>query len=121
MEAGDAVPYALFRLQDRGTFFIEPGTRVYAGMVVGENGRDNDIPVNVCKTKQLTNVRAAGSEEAVHLEPPRILTLEQAIEWLGSDEYLEVTPKTIRIRKKYLDPAARARAEKARAAAGTAV
>ncbi len=100
MEAGDAVPYAIFRLQDRGTFFIEPGTKVYVGMVVGENARENDIPVNVCKTKQLTNVRAAGSDEAVRLEPPRILTLEQAIEWLGEDEYLEVTPKAIRIRKK---------------------
>ena len=78
MEAGDAVPYALFRLQDRGAFFIEPGTRVYPGMVVGENNRNRDIPVNVCKTKQLTNVRAVGSDEAVRLEPPRLLSLEQA-------------------------------------------
>jgi GTP-binding protein len=116
MEAGDAVPYALFRLQDRGTFFIEPGTRVYAGMIVGENARENDIPVNVCKTKQLTNIRAAGSDEAVRLEPPRILSLEQAIEWLANDEYLEVTPKSLRLRKKHLDPSARARAEKSRAA-----
>jgi GTP-binding protein len=116
MEAGDAVPYALFRLQDRGTFFIEPGTRVYAGMIVGENARENDIPVNVCKTKQLTNIRAAGSDEAVRLEPPRILSLEQAIEWLANDEYLEVTPKALRLRKKHLDPSARARAEKSRAA-----
>jgi len=74
--------------------------------------------VNVCKTKQLTNVRAAGSDEAVRLEPPRILSLEQAIEWLGEDEYLEVTPKTIRIRKKYLDQSKRIRAEKAKTAAG---
>ena len=102
MEAGEAVPYALFRLQDRGTFFIEPGTRVYPGMVVGENARKEDIPVNVCKTKQLTNVRAAGSDEAVRLEPPRLLTIDQAIEWLGSDEYLEVTPATARIRKQVL-------------------
>ena len=99
-EAGDAVPYGMFRLQDRGTFFIDPGTKVYAGMVVGENKREQDMPVNVCKTKQLTNVRAAGSDEAVRLEPPRILSLEQAIEWLGDDEYLEVTPKSIRIRKR---------------------
>jgi GTP-binding protein len=102
MEAGDAVPYALFRLQDRGSFFIEPGTRVYPGMVVGENAREQDIPVNVCKTKQLTNVRAAGSDEAVRLEPARLLSLDQAIEWLGSDEYLEVTPVTFRIRKQVL-------------------
>jgi len=100
MEAGEAVAYSMFRLQDRGSFFIEPGTKVYVGMVVGENARDNDLPVNVCKGKQLTNVRAAGSDEAVRLEPPRILSLEQAIEWLGDDEYLEVTPKAIRIRKK---------------------
>jgi GTP-binding protein len=116
METGEAVAYALFRLQDRGVFFIEPGTRVYAGMVVGENARENDIPVNVCKTKQLTNIRAAGADEAVRLEPARILTLEQAVEWLGNDEYLEVTPRALRIRKKYLDAAARARAEKRRAA-----
>ncbi len=100
MEAGEAVPYGMFRLQDRCTFFIEPGTRVYAGMVVGENARDQDMPVNVCKTKQLTNVRAAGSDDAVRLEPPRLPTLEQAIEWLGDDEYLEVTPENFRIRKK---------------------
>jgi GTP-binding protein len=118
MEAGESVPYGMFRLQDRGTFFIEPNTRVYAGMVVGENAREGDIPVNVCKTKQLTNVRAAGSDEAVRLEPPHILTLELSFEWLGSDVFLEVTPKSLRIRKRYLDPAARARAEKRAAAAG---
>ncbi len=100
MEAGEAVPYGMFRLQDRCTFFIEPGTRVYVGMVVGENARDQDMPVNVCKTKQLTNVRASGSDDAVRLEPPRLLTLEQAIEWLGDDEYLEITPENFRIRKK---------------------
>jgi GTP-binding protein len=99
-DPGDAVAYSMFRLQDRGAFFIEPGTKVYPGMVVGEHARENDLPVNVCKTKQLTNIRAAGSDEAVRLEPPRNLSLEQAIEWLGEDEYLEVTPKSIRIRKK---------------------
>ena len=99
MEAGEAVPYGMFRLQDRCTFFIEPGTKVYVGMVVGENVRDQDMPVNVCKTKQLTNVRASGSDDAVRLEPPHLLTLEQAIEWLGDDEYLEVTPENFRIRK----------------------
>jgi GTP-binding protein len=117
METGEAVAYGMFRLQDRGSFFIEPGTRVYAGMVVGEHNRDQDLPVNVCKTKQLTNIRAAGADEAIRLEPPRLLTLEQAIEWLGDDEYLEVTPKAIRIRKKHLDPSARSRAEKAKTAA----
>ena len=100
MEAGEAVPYSMFRLQDRGTFFIEPGTRVYAGMVVGENARDQDMPVNVCKTKQLTNVRAVGTDEAVRFDPPRLLSLDQAIEWLGDGEYLEVTPKSFRIRKR---------------------
>ena len=107
MEAGEAVAYSMFRLQDRGSFFIEPGTKVYAGMVVGENNRNQDIPVNVCKTKQLTNVRAAGSDEAIRLEPPRLLSLDQAIEWLGNDEYLEVTPDSIRIRKQILNPSGR--------------
>ncbi|HEX5140286.1 MAG TPA: translational GTPase TypA [Dehalococcoidia bacterium] len=116
-DAGDAVAYGMFRLQDRCTFFIEPGDRVYVGMVVGENARENDMVVNVCKTKQLTNVRAAGSDEAVRLEPPRLLSLEQAIEWLGDDEYLEVTPKSMRIRKRYLDQSQRVRAEKAKASA----
>jgi GTP-binding protein len=117
-DPGEAVAYGMFRLQDRATFFIVPGEKVYAGMVVGENVRENDMVVNVCKTKQLTNVRAAGSDEAVRLEPPRILSLEQAIEWLGDDEYLEVTPKSMRIRKKHLDQNTRVRAEKAKAGAG---
>ena len=107
MEAGEAVAYSMFRLQDRGSFFIEPGTKVYAGMVVGEANRNQDIPVNVCKAKQLTNVRAAGSDEAIRLEPPRLLSLDQAIEWLGNDEYLEVTPDSIRIRKQILNPSGR--------------
>ena len=100
MEAGNAIPYSIFRLQDRGTFFIEPGTKVYPGMVVGENKRNQDMPINVCKTKQLTNVRAVGSDEAVRLEPPRLMSLDQALEWLSTDEYLEVTPASIRIRKR---------------------
>ncbi len=100
MDAGEAVIYAIFRLQDRGHFFIEPGTKVYPGMVVGENTREQDVPVNVCKTKQLTNMRAVGSDDTVRLEPAHILTLEQSIEWLGEDEYLEVTPQSMRIRKK---------------------
>jgi GTP-binding protein len=103
METGEAVAYAMWKLQERCVFFIEPGTRVYTGMIVGENAREQDLMVNVCKGKQLTNFRASGSDEAVRLEPPRMLTLEQAIEWIGDDEYVEVTPKSIRLRKKYLD------------------
>ena len=103
LEDGSAVAYAMWKLSERSTFFIEPGTRVYAGMIVGENSRDQDMIVNVCKTKQLTNMRASGSDEAVRLEPPRILSLEQAIEWIGDNEYVEVTPKSIRLRKRWLD------------------
>jgi GTP-binding protein len=103
LEDGTAVAYAMWKLQERSTFFIEPGIRVYAGMVVGENSRDNDMTVNVSKTKHLTNMRASGADEAIRLEPPRLMTLEQAIEWIGEDEYVEVTPKFIRLRKKYLD------------------
>ena len=103
MEAGEAAAYGMWKLAERSIFFIEPGTRVYAGMIVGENSREQDMAVNVCKTKQLTNMRASGSDEAVRLEPPRLMTLEQAIEWIGDDEYVEVTPKSIRLRKRYLD------------------
>ena len=102
MENGVASAYAMWKLQERSQFFIEPGTRVYEGMVVGENSRENDMRVNVCKTKQLTNMRASGADEAIRLEPPRLLTLEMAIEWINDDEYVEVTPLNIRIRKKYL-------------------
>ena len=102
MEAGTASAYAMFKLQERSVFFIEPGTRVYEGMVVGENSRNNDMHVNVTKTKQLSNMRASGADEAIRLEPPTILTLEQAIEWITDDEYVEVTPKNIRIRKRFL-------------------
>ncbi|MBI4417366.1 MAG: translational GTPase TypA [Ignavibacteriales bacterium] len=103
LEEGTAVAYAMWKLQERSTFFIEPGTRVYAGMIVGENSREQDMVVNVCKTKQLTNIRASGSDEAIRLEPPRLPTLEQAIEWIGDHEFVEITPKSIRLRKKYLD------------------
>ncbi len=102
LEAGTASAYAMFKLQERSVFFIEPGTRVYEGMVVGENSRSNDMIVNVTKTKQLTNMRASGADEAIRLEPPTILTLEQAIEWITEDEYVEVTPENIRIRKRFL-------------------
>jgi GTP-binding protein len=103
LEDGTAVPYAMGKLQERSNFFVEPGIRVYAGMIVGENTRDVDMTVNICKTKHLTNMRASGSDDAIRLEPPRIMTLEQAIEWIADDEYVEVTPKSIRLRKKYLD------------------
>jgi GTP-binding protein len=101
-ESGIASAYALWKLQERSVFFIEPGTKVYEGMVVGENSRTNDMHVNVTKTKQLTNMRASGADEAIRLEPASILTLEQAIEWINDDELVEVTPLNIRIRKKYL-------------------
>ncbi|HSL89592.1 MAG TPA: translational GTPase TypA [Ignavibacteriaceae bacterium] len=102
MENGIASGYAMYKLQERTEFFVEPGAKVYEGMVVGENSRSNDMYVNVTKTKQLTNMRASGADEAIRLEPPKIMTLEQAIEWISDDEYVEVTPENIRIRKKYL-------------------
>ncbi len=102
METGTASAYAMFKLQERSQFFINPGTKVYEGMVVGENSRNNDMRVNVTKTKQLTNFRAAGSDEAIRLEPPTLLTLEQAIEWITDEEFVEITPMSIRLRKKYL-------------------
>ncbi|MDA0986234.1 MAG: translational GTPase TypA [Bacteroidetes bacterium] len=112
MENGESVAYGMWKLQDRSTFFIEPGTKVYMGMIVGENSREHDMVVNVCRSKQLTNMRASGSDEAVRLEPPQILTLEQAIEWISDDEYVEITPNTIRLRKKYLETNERNRASK---------
>lgn len=102
MESGEASGYAMNKLQERAVFFIEPGTKVYEGMVVGENSRSMDMPVNVTKTKQLTNFRAAGADDAIRLEPPRIMTLEQALEWITDDEFVEITPNFIRIRKRYL-------------------
>ena len=117
LEDGQATAYAMWKLQERMTFFIEPGTKVYRGMVVGENARDEDIIVNVCKTKQLTNMRASGADEAIRLEPPKIHTLEQAIEWIADDEYIEVTPKSLRLRKRYLDHNERLRMSKKKAVA----
>jgi GTP-binding protein len=102
MEPGIASSYSMFKLQERTVFFVAPGTKVYEGMVVGENSRENDMRVNVTKTKQLTNMRASGADEAIRLEPPIIHTLEQAIEWITDDEFVEVTPESIRIRKRYL-------------------
>jgi GTP-binding protein len=117
MESGDAVAYGMWKLSERSVFFIDPGTRVYEGMIVGENAREHDMTVNVCKTKQLTNMRASGSDEAVRLEPAHIMTLEQAIEWISDDELVEVTPTSIRLRKKYLDANTRNRMSKKKAEA----
>ena len=102
-ETGEACTYGLFNAQGRGTLFITPGTEVYAGMVVGFSPKQEDISVNVCKKKHVTNMRAAGSDEALRLETPRILSLEECIEFLEPDEMLEVTPKSLRIRKKILN------------------
>ena len=109
-ESGEAVAYGLFNAQDRGTLFIEPGTKVYAGMVIGQSGKPEDLELNVCKTKHLTNTRSSGSDEALKLTPPKIMSLEQCLEFIDSDELLEVTPKSLRIRKKILDPTLRKRA-----------
>ena len=109
-ESGEAVAYGLFNAQDRGTLFIGPGTKVYAGMVIGQSGKPEDIELNVCKTKHLTNTRSSGSDEALKLTPPKIMSLEQCLEFIDSDELLEVTPKSLRIRKKILDSMQRKRA-----------
>ena len=106
-EAGSAFAYSIWKLQDRGTFFIQPATDVYVGMVVGENSRVNDLNVNVCKNKKLTNVRSAGADDALNLTPPRKPTLEDALEYIGVDELAEITPKSIRLRKKILEPGMR--------------
>ena len=106
-EAGSAFAYSIWKLQDRGTFFIQPATDVYVGMVVGENSRANDLNVNVCKNKKLTNVRSAGADDALNLTPPRKPTLEDALEYIGVDELVEITPKSLRLRKKVLEPGMR--------------
>lgn len=113
-ESGDAIAYGLFNAQERGTLFISAGEKVYAGMIIGQNGKAEDIEVNVCKKKQLTNTRASGSDDSLKLPPPRILSLEQALEYIDTDEYLEITPKSLRIRKKILDPTARMRAKRSK-------
>lgn len=112
-ESGEAITYGLFNAQERGTLFIGAGEKVYSGMVVGQNGKSDDIEVNVCKKKQLTNTRASGSDEALKLVPPKILSLEQAIDFIEQDELLEITPKSLRIRKKILDSTQRMRAARA--------
>lgn len=108
-EDGEAVTYGLYNAQERGNLFITPGTRVYEGMIVGENARNEDIVVNVCKRKHVTNMRASGSDDALRLTPPRVLSLEQALEFITEDELVEITPKNIRLRKRILDTEQRAK------------
>lgn len=108
-ETGESVTYGLYSAQERGTLFIGPGEKVYAGMVIGQNGKTDDIELNVCKTKHLTNTRASGSDDALRLTTPRILSLEEALDFIDTDELLEVTPKNLRIRKKTLDARLRKR------------
>jgi GTP-binding protein len=117
---GEAVAYAIFNLQDRGPMFIDPGTKVYAGMIIGEHTRGNDLELNVLKGKKLTNVRAAGKDDAVLLTPPIRMTLEKALAYIGEDELVEVTPQSIRLRKILLDPHERKRASRAKEAESAA-
>ncbi|MFD0985825.1 translational GTPase TypA [Methyloligella solikamskensis] len=115
-ENGEAVAYALWNLEDRGPMMIEPGWKVYQGMIVGEHTRENDLEVNVLKGKKLTNIRTTSKDEAVKLTPPIKMTLERALAWIADDEFVEVTPKSIRLRKQHLDPNVRKRAERAKEA-----
>ena len=112
MENGVTLAYSLYNLQDRGVLFLDPQAKVYVGMIIGEHSRPNDLDVNPIKGKNLTNVRASGSDDAIKLVPPRKLSLERALEWIEDDELVEVTPQTIRVRKRYLDPTERRRKAK---------
>jgi GTP-binding protein len=111
-ESGESVTYGLFNAQERGTLFIGPGEKVYSGMIVGQCAKPEDIEVNVCKTKHLTNTRTSSADDALRLVPKKELSLEQALEYIDTDELLEVTPESLRIRKKILDPTARFRAKR---------
>jgi GTP-binding protein len=115
MENGEAMAYALNMIQERGRLMVQPGERIYAGMIVGENARDNDIPVNPCKAKKLTNMRSQGDGKGIQLNPPLKLSLERALEYIGPDEYVEATPKNLRLRKKILGAVERKRAAQSRA------
>ena len=108
-ETGESITYGLFNAQERGILFIGPGEKVYAGMIVGQNGKPEDVEINVCKKKQMTNTRSSGADEALRLSPPKVLSLEQALEFIDTDELLEITPESLRIRKKILDPTLRKR------------
>ena len=111
---GESIPYAIFHIQERGELFIGPNVMVYRGMIVGQHAHANDIDVNICREKKLTNIRAAGRDENVILTPPREFTLEKSIEWIGTDELVEVTPQNIRMRKRMLDPNDRYKQERDR-------
>ncbi|MFC0297626.1 translational GTPase TypA [Geobacillus jurassicus] len=112
METGKATAYSIMQLEDRGTIFVEPGTEVYEGMIVGEHNRENDLVVNICREKHVTNMRSSTKEQTVTMKKPRLLTLEEALEYLNDDEYCEVTPTSIRLRKKILNKSEREKAEK---------
>ena len=111
-EDGESITYGLFNAQERGTLFIGPGERVYSGMVVGQNAKAEDIELNVCKTKKLTNTRSSSADEALRLVPPKIMSLEEALDFIDTDELLEITPENLRIRKKILDGTMRMRAKR---------
>ena len=108
-ESGESITYGLFNAQERGTLFIGPGEKVYAGMIIGKNGKAEDVEINVCKTKKLTNTRSSSADEALRLVTHKIMSLEESLEFIDTDELLEVTPKSLRIRKKILDPTLRKR------------
>ncbi|HUB87073.1 MAG TPA: translational GTPase TypA, partial [Verrucomicrobiae bacterium] len=114
MEDGEAMAYALNMVQERGRLMVEPGDKIYKGMIVGENARENDIPVNPCKAKRLTNMRSQGEGKGIQLSPPLKLSLERALEYIDVDEFVEATPKNLRLRKKELDETRRKRSEKSR-------
>jgi GTP-binding protein len=115
METGEAMAYALNMVQERGRLMVEPGEQIYVGMIVGENARENDIPVNPCKAKRLTNMRSSGDGKGIQLDAPLKMSLERALEYIGPDEYVEATPKNLRLRKKILDETQRKRAAQSRA------
>jgi len=115
-DIGESVAYAMWNLEDRGPMIIDPGVKVYRGMIIGIHNRDNDLEVNVLKGKKLTNIRTTSKDEAVRLTPPIRMTLEKALAWIQDDELVEVTPKSIRVRKTHLDPNDRKRAEKSKEA-----
>ncbi|OQP01780.1 translational GTPase TypA [Geobacillus sp. 44B] len=117
METGKATAYGIMQLEDRGTIFVEPGTEVYEGMIVGEHNRENDLVVNICREKHMTNIRSSTKEQTVTMKKPRLMTLEEALEYLNDDEYCEVTPKSIRLRKKILNKSEREKVEKKKKAA----
>jgi GTP-binding protein len=114
MESGEATAYALNMVQERGRLMVEPGDQIYTGQIVGENARENDIPVNPCKAKRLTNMRSSGDGKGIQLDAPLKMSLERALEYIGSDEYVEATPKNLRLRKKLLDETQRKRASQSR-------